>query len=117
MLTQTGYSLDDVGRSLPWGALGSFLHKAKPDSALVAEMSPEIAEWSTIFKTNVILADIYDAIASLAAIVAAKGTGKRPKKPDKYPRSWRKKKHSFKKIMKVNDWMKLIGGEKDGGRN
>ena len=41
MLTQTGYSLDDVGRSLSWGALGSFLHNTRPDSALVEEMQPE----------------------------------------------------------------------------
>lgn len=117
MLTQTGYSLDDVGRSLSWGALGSFLHSARPDSALVAEEKPEVAEWSTTFKTNVILADLYDAVTWLTAIVAVKGSGKRPQKPKEYPRSWRKKKHSFKKIMKIKDWMKLMGGESDGGRN
>ena len=117
MLTQTGYTLEDVGRSLPWGALGSFLHSARPDSALAAETNPEIAEWSTIFKTNVILADLYDAVTWLTAIVAAKGSGKRPQKPEKYPRSWRKKKHAFRRIMKIKDWMKLMGGESDGGRN
>lgn len=119
LLTQTGYSLDDVGRSLSWGALGSFLHNTRPDSALVEEMQPELAEWSTVFKTNVILADIYDAIASLAAIVAVKGTKKQPKKPKEYPRSWRAKKKQFTKIMKISDWFGMLrGGEKqDGGRN
>lgn len=82
-------------------------------------MQPELAEWSTVFKTNVILADIYDAIASLAAIVAVKGTKKQPKKPKEYPRSWRTKKKQFTKIMKISDWFGMLrGGEKqDGGRN
>lgn len=115
LLTQTGYSLDDVGRTLSWGALGSFLHSAKPDSSIVAEIRPELAEWSTVYKTNIILADIYDAIAGLAAIVAAKGTGKKPQKPQEYPRSWRMKKKQFKKVMKVSEWFKTIGGEKQDG--
>lgn len=107
--------MQDVGRSLPWGALGSFLSSVRPESALAQEMHPEIAEWSTVFKTNVILADIFDAIAQLNANMCAKGTGKPAKKPDKYPRSFRKKAKSFKKIMKVKEWMKLFeGSEKHG---
>ncbi|MBO5569969.1 MAG: hypothetical protein J6A79_13700 [Clostridia bacterium] len=95
------------------------MHNTRPDSALVEEMQPELAEWSTTFKTNVILADIYDAIASLAAIVAVKGTKKQPKKPKEYPRSWRANKKQFTKIMKISDWFGMLrGGEKqDGGRN
>jgi len=93
------------------------LHSAKPDSAITAETRPDLAEWATVFKTNVILADIYDAISFMTAVIAAKGSGKKPQKPAEYPRSWRKKKHSFKKIMKIKDWMKLMGGEEDGGRN
>lgn len=109
MLTETGYSLDDVGRSLSWGALGSFLHRAKPDSAIAEETNPEIAEWSTVFKTNVILADIYDALTWFHATMMAKGTPHYPKRPKEYERSFRKKKGSFKKIMKVKDWFKLMG--------
>lgn len=108
--------MDDVGRSLPWGALGSFLHKVKPDSALATEIDPAIAEWSTTFKTNALLADIYDALTWFNATMAAKGTGKRAQKPEKYPRPWREKKGQFKTVMKVKDWLKLLGGEKDGGR-
>lgn len=118
LLTQTGYTLQDIGRTLSWGALGSFLHTVKPDSAIAAEENPDVAEWSTVFKTNVILADIYDAIAVFTAIVAAKGSGRKPQKPDEYPRPWRKKKKAFKKVMKVNEWFKLMGGEnKNGGGN
>lgn len=115
MLTQTGYTLDDVGRSLPWRALGSFLHIAKPDSAIVAETDPELSNWSTTFKTNVILADIYDALTWLTAIASVKGSKRTPQKPKEYPRPWKQKKHAFKKIMKAKDWLSLLtGGEKDG---
>lgn len=79
-------------------------------------MNPEVAEWSTTFKTNVILADIYDALCTCTAVMAAKGSGKRPAKPKEYPRSWRKKKgRSFKTVMKGDEWFKLIGGEKKDG--
>lgn len=116
LLTQTGHSLDDVGRSLSWGALGSFLHTASPDSAIVGEVRPEIAEWSSTFKTNVLLADIYDVLTWFNATMLAKGTGKYPRKPKEYERSYRKKEKKFSKIMKVSDWFKMIGGEKrDGG--
>ena len=110
--------MDEVGRTLSWGALGSFLNSAKPDSAIIAETHPEIAEWSSVFKTNVILADIYDALTWFNATVMAKGTGKRPNRPKEYYRSWRKKNSShgqFKKVMKISDWLKMIGGEKKDG--
>ena len=81
----------------------------------MAEMKPEIAEWSTVYKTNVILADIYDAISNLTAIVIARGTGQRPRKPPEYPRSWRGRKKQFKKIMKASDWFGMLGGEKQDG--
>ena len=113
-MTQTGFTLDDVGRSLSWGALDAFLHTAKPDSAIVAETNPEISEWSTIFKTNVILADIYDLLAWFHATMMVKGTKKNPKKPKEYPRSWRKKKHSFKTVLKGKEWLSMLGGGKDG---
>ena len=115
LLTQTGYTLSDVGRSLPWGALGSFLHTVRPDSAIVAETQPEVAEWSTVFKTNVILADIYDVLMNFYAAMIVKGSGKQPKKPPEYKRSWRKPETAFKKVMKVKDWFSMIGGEKKDG--
>ena len=91
------------------------MHTVKPDSAIAAEIRPEVAEWSTIFKTNVLLADIYDELCWFQSTMIAKGTDRYPKKPKEYPRSWREKKTKFKKIMKVNDWLKLIGGEKKDG--
>lgn len=117
LMTQTGYTLDDVGRSLSWGALGSFLHGAKPDSAIVAETDPEISEWSTIFKTNMLLADIYDLLNLFRVGAMAKGSKIKPQKPKEYPRSWRKKKKAFKTVKKASEWLALLkknGGEEDG---
>jgi hypothetical protein len=116
LLTQTGYTLEDVGRTLSWSALGSFLHEAKPDSAIVAETNPEISEWSTIFKTNVILADIYDVLNWFRVCMMAKGGKQRPQKPNEYPRSWRKTNKAFKTVMKAKEWLSMIGGGKDGTR-
>lgn len=100
---------------LPWGTLKAFLGTVKPESALAAELEPDIAEWSTRLKTNRILADIWDALAALCAIVAAKGTGKKPQSIPDYPRPWRQKEKAFKTVMTVDSWLKLLeGGEKDG---
>lgn len=116
LLVQTGHTLEDVGRTLSWGALGSFLHRVKPDSAVAEEIRPDIAEWSTTFKTNVILADIYDEIANFAAVMAAKGTRHSPKKPKEYSRPWIKKPKSFKTVKKASEWFGMLGGGgKDGG--
>lgn len=116
MLTQTGYTLDEVGRSLSWRALGSFLNKVKPDSALAADLKPDVAEWSTTYKTNLILADIYDLIAQIGVVLAVKGSKKRPPEAPEYPREWRKKKKQFTKVMTGSEWLDLIneGGEEDG---
>lgn len=108
--------MNDVGRSLSWGALSSFLSATDPGSALAAEINPDVAEWSTTFKTNVLLADIYDALRQFNATMAAKGSGKRPQKPKPYPRPWQRKKH-FTKKMRIKDWFKLTGtgGDSNGG--
>ncbi|MCM1090546.1 MAG: hypothetical protein NC092_00895 [Butyrivibrio sp.] len=63
LLTKTGYTLNDVGRTLPWSALQSFITHKSPDSALCRELAPELADWCSIAKTNALLADIYDMLA------------------------------------------------------
>ena len=88
LLVRTGFNLDDVGRALPWSTFGAFLSHAEPDSALAAELHPELAEWSTVLKTNQILADIFDILAVIQATLAAKGGKKKPQKPKPYPRPW-----------------------------
>lgn len=90
LLTKTGYELKDVGRTLSWGAFDHFLRRSDPDSALMQELNPGLAEWSSRLKTNVILADIYDILAMLNANVVAHGSGRPARLPKPYPRSGRK---------------------------
>jgi hypothetical protein len=80
--------LDDIGRSLPWRALGSFIENITPDSALAYELDPKMSAWATARQTNILLADIFDMLAIINANLMAFG-GKKPKKPAKYPRPWR----------------------------
>ena len=62
------------------------MHKLDIDSETAKELDPDLAHWSGNFKTNAILADIYDMLAMINANICAMGTGKRAKKPKGYPR-------------------------------
>ena len=90
MLTQTGHELSDIGRTLSWDALDSFLSNLGAESALVREMNPEVDTWGTTIKTNMILADIWDVLAMINANLVAVGTKKKTKAPKPYPRPWEK---------------------------
>ena len=59
-MTMTGYQLKDIGTTLSWGAVNSFLQNERVDSALMQELHPDFAGWGSTFKTNTILADIFD---------------------------------------------------------
>ena len=83
---QAGYSLDDVGSTLSWSALGAFLHRVDPDSAIAQEIEPDIAAFSSRFKTNAILADIYDILAQINANLVAGFSHRRTARPRRYPR-------------------------------
>lgn len=78
----------DVGNSLSWEALDSYLSNMSPDSALARELNPKMSSWATRAKTNSILASVYDMLAVINSNLCAKGTGKRPHKPTPYPRPW-----------------------------
>lgn len=92
---QRGYTLDDVGGVLTWDALGDFIAKTEPGSALSYELDPERAQWATTDGTNVILADIYDLLAAMHYTLSFMASGKRPKRPQPYKRPGKKdeKKH------------------------
>lgn len=75
-----------MGRTLSWRALRSFIGNTTPDSALAREINPKIAVWATQAKTNSILADIFDLLATINANLVAVGSGKRAKKPKRYER-------------------------------
>ena len=81
-----GYSIKDVGHSLSWSALRSFIANISTESALTKEIQPDVYEWSTRLKTNVILADIFDVLAMINANLVALGSHSRAKTPKPYPR-------------------------------
>lgn len=85
-LLKAGYELKDIGHSISWGALFSFVSRLETDSCLAAEMVPDIHSWSTRLKTNIILADIYDVLALINANIVAIGTHEKTKKPNFYKR-------------------------------
>lgn len=78
--------MEDVGRTLSWGALASFLYKVDIDGELAKDLAPELSKWSGTMKTNAILADIYDLLSMINANICALGSGKQARKPKEYPR-------------------------------
>ena len=86
LLTQTGYTFDDIGRTLSWGAFESFLSHVRPDSAIISEENPDVGIWASALKTNAILADIFDVLSLINTNLMAIGSGKRGKMPKPYPR-------------------------------
>ena len=112
LLAETGYELDDVGRSLSWGALKSFLSRIKPGSALEYELDPDMAKWSTTLKTNEILADICDLLSVISAQLRVISSHKRGKKPEPYKRPWLKDSNNQKigkgalSITDMREWIK-----------
>ena len=86
LLTKTGHELKDIGRTLSWSALESFISYEPNDSALARELDDEYPIWSMRIKTNGILADIYDILAQINANLVAIGEGRESKQIKPYPR-------------------------------
>lgn len=86
-------------------ALVSFVKYLQPDSALYREMHPrdEIGNWSTVAKTNAILADLYDAFAM---VHSRKGSRPRP-----YPRPNAKAKTIGGGAIPIRDFDAWWGGK------
>ena len=81
------------------------------------EMRPDLAQWATTAKTNSLLADIYDLLATVNANLCAKGSGHRPKRPKPYPRPDRKSRDE-KHIgtpLPIEELKRRIFGTKQGG--
>ncbi len=87
LMTRTIYTLSDVGRSLSWGALASFIKYLGEDSATAREINKEVAGWESTLKTNTLLADIYDLLQVVNANIVAHATnGKHKQRVKPYPR-------------------------------
>jgi len=88
LMTRTGRILTEY---MDMGAAGkvallSFINYLPPDSQLRQAMDPqdEVGEWSTVKKTNIILADIFDVFVS--------ANTKKGHKAKQYPRPKQKRK-------------------------
>ena len=90
LMAVTGHEIDDIGYAMSWDAFGSFIKNLDYHSALFREMHPDSAVWADTIKTNAILADIYDMLATINANLNALGTRKAAKKPKPYPRPFKK---------------------------
>lgn len=120
LLVQTGFTLDDVGGALSWSALGAFLHRIEPDGAIAQEIEPDIAAFSSRFKTNAILADIYDLLAQINANMVAGFSRKPSKKPRRYPRPGDGSKRQIGKnnsmtVNELDSWFTQKKKQKHGG--
>ena len=110
LMTRTGYQLDDLGGSLTWGALSSFIGNLRTDSALARDLGKSTG-WEDTLKTNEILADIYDMLQVINANIVRLGRGKHRKiKP--YPRPGQEEKTERKigkgamPLSKLREWIK-----------
>ena len=101
LMTRTGRTLDELMRMGAAGkvALIHFIKYLPPDAMTVRKMNPneEGWEWYTTAKTNVILADIFDAFSAVHT--------KKGRKPFEYPRP-KKKRNIGKGAIPVRDFWK-----------
>lgn len=93
LMTRTGRTLDEY---MDMGAAGivalvHFIAHLDVDSALMRDMdTTDVAEWGSNLKTNVLLADVFDAIAMFNHNFATAHSKHKPQKPKPYPRPWAK---------------------------
>ena len=111
LLIETGHELRDVGSTLSWGALKSFLSSVRMGSALAEDLNPDMVEWSTRAKTNTILADIYDQLSLVNANLRVLITHKPGRKPEPYKRPGMKEKNTKRigseplPVSKMREWI------------
>ena len=123
-LLRVGYTLNDVGVSLSWDALKSFLTYSRPDSALYRKINPEMSEWASQIKTNYILADIYDQLSATNMMLRALVTHKRSRPPEPYKRPGMKDKRvqrmgskPLESVTEMREWIRRRQVIEDGGSN
>ena len=109
-MTRTNYTLDDVGGTLSWESLRSFIHFLGSDSALARDLNKQTG-WEETLKTNGLLADIYDLLQVVNANLCVMAGGKK-KRITPYPRPGREddnKRKIGKGAMPLNElreWMR-----------
>lgn len=120
-LLRVGYTLNDVGVSLSWDALKSFLTYSRPDSALYRKINPEMSEWASQIKTNYILADIFDQLSATNMMLRALVTHKRSRPPEPYQRPGSKSKRTqrmgskpLESVTEMREWIRRRQVIEDG---
>ena len=121
LITSAGVELNDIGGSLTWGAFGSFIKNLPTNSATYQELHPEVSDWGTQLRTNIILADIYDILSQINLNMIGGFSRKKSHKAKLYPRPWNKKKD--RKIGKgalpknqLHEWIEKKRKERRNGR-
>lgn len=92
LVSSAGIELSDVGSTLSWGAFYSFVKNLGYDSALWQSTHPEVADWGTVLRTNIILSDIFDVLSRINSNLCGGFSHKKPNKIKPYPRPWNKDK-------------------------
>lgn len=110
-MTKTGRTL---GEYMDMGAAGivalvHFVSHIDVDSALMRSIDDvDVAEWGSNLKTNVMLADVFDAIAMFGYNFAVAHSKHKPQKPKPYPRPWIKNEEKIGKgaipVAQFWDW-------------
>jgi len=108
LMTRTGRTLSEyMAMGAPGrAALVAFLRYVPPDSPTWRAMHPREADdaaWTTVAKTNVILADIYDAFAQ--------ANSRKGRKPRPYPRPNARGRTIGNGAIRVRDFEKWWRGE------
>lgn len=96
LMTLTHYRLDDLGESLSWGSLRTFVNHLPAGSAYFRDKFPEHSTWATGEIIAYLLADIEDSINNLRYEQRVAHSGKKGKQPQQYPRPWLDKKMKTK---------------------
>lgn len=115
LLTRTNYSVNDLGGSLEWTSLQSFIKNLDTRSALARELGKSTG-WEDTLTTNRILADIYDLLQAINENIMRLGGGKK-KKIKPYPRPNDKDKNKIGKGgLSLEDLRKWIKEKKENGK-
>lgn len=88
-MTKAGATLAMVPATISWCALRSFVTHLDGTSALVAELNPEAAAWSSPLGIKAAIADLYDLVAAFRWEFCAANTPRnrtKPRKPRPYAR-------------------------------
>lgn len=102
--------MEELGNTLDWKTMYNFVTHLDSESAFAKQLSPEAAEWSSVAKTNFILADIFDILSAINYNLRQIGGGNTAQKPKPYPRPGKKDSKRFGRgaipVTSIRDWVK-----------